>query len=54
MENIKKYTIQEVRNMICEFFDVRNPYKYLDEAAGHKAVQQFLETIQERDDKEGE
>ena len=50
----KQYTIQEVRYMIWEFFDNRNVYKYLDEAAGHKAVQQFLESIQERDSKESE
>jgi len=48
----KQYTIQEVRAMICEFFDNRNPYKYLDEAAGHVAVQQFLESIQVRDSEE--
>ena len=34
----KQYTIQEVRTMICEFFDTRNPYKYLDEAAGYRGT----------------
>jgi hypothetical protein len=44
-----KYTIQEVRNMIAEFFESRNIYKYLDEAAGHKTVQEFLESVQLKD-----
>jgi len=48
----KQYTIQEVREMICEFFEDRNVYKSLDEAAGHKAVQEFLQTIQDRDNAE--
>ena len=50
----KQYTIQEVRNMLCEFFEDRNPYKYLDEATGHRAVQEFLESIQDRDNEESE
>jgi len=47
----KKYTIQEIKNMLCDWEDNMNPYKHLQNAAGIGAVQRFLKEVQEQDSK---
>lgn len=48
----RKYTIQEIRDMLCKYANEMNPYKYIDAADGMVKVQKFLEGVQNRDRKE--
>lgn len=43
----KKYTIQEIKNMLCDWEDNMNPYKHVQNAAGIGAVQRFLTEVQD-------
>jgi hypothetical protein len=47
-ENENKYSIKEIRILIADFFDDRNAYKYIDEAAGHSATQVFLKSLEDK------
>ena len=43
----KKYTVQEIKNMLCDWEYNMNPYKRLQNAAGIGAVQRFLKEVQD-------
>ena len=49
MMSDKKYSIQEIRDLILDFQESMNTYKYLDAAQGIKAVHSFLEQIQNKE-----
>ena len=49
MMSDKKYSIQEIRDLISDFEDSMNTYKYLDAEKGIKAVHSFLEQIQNKE-----
>jgi len=45
----KKYSIKEIRDLISEFEDSMNVYKYLEAAQGIKAVHLFLEQTEKKE-----
>ena len=44
----KTYTINELRDLIAEWAEQRNVYKWLDEAAGVKAVVELLDRLEKQ------